>query len=55
MSNFRTLYARIVLRLIRPALEAQHAKNQDDSQFITDVMAKDLRENGPYARLSRRA
>lgn len=53
MSSLRTLYARAVLWLIRPALEAWCAKNQIDPQVVIDSMIRDLHRNGPYTRASR--
>lgn len=44
----KTLYARFVLWLIRPALELR--KPKIDSQQVIDVMLKDLRKNGPISR-----
>ncbi|WP_123660747.1 hypothetical protein [Pusillimonas sp. NJUB218] len=52
----KTLYARFVLWLIRPALELRLSKIKSsplDSQQVIDVMLKDLRRNGPISRAIR--
>lgn len=49
MSSLRTLYARAVLWLIRPALE-RYATRDRLRQQVMDVVISDLRHNGPLAR-----
>lgn len=44
----KTLYARFVLWLIRPALELRKLKI--DSQQVINVMINDARNNGPFSR-----
>ncbi|QIM48969.1 hypothetical protein G9Q38_07135 [Pusillimonas sp. DMV24BSW_D] len=49
----REIYSRLVLWLIRPALERHQSKSKPsliNAQQIIDVMLKDLRKNGPISR-----
>lgn len=52
----RSLYARLVLWLIRPALElgARRAAQVHDRQAVHAIL-RDLRQNGPVARAIRAA
>jgi hypothetical protein len=55
LSKIRTLYARIVLWLIRPALELRKPAGKDLNDIVLDIMIKDAERNGPFTRRSRGA
>lgn len=47
----KRLYARIVLRLIRPALELSKPNTPEfNPQHVIDVIVNDARKNGPIRR-----
>jgi len=49
----RNLYARFVLWLIRPALEANRPSMDAMRDVVIDVMLNDLRRNGPFSRAAK--
>lgn len=49
-----SLFSRLVLWLIRPALERRAAESIDLQAAVVQIVVDDLRKNGPLARALRR-